>query len=78
MSFNDDYLFIIILLPRESDKSTIRRMNESRLVEELLLFPRFHLIFASDFINVLLVRFHQDASEDNYCEASYPSMQQQG
>ena len=50
--------FIFILLSRESDGGAMRRTNPDSLTS-CPCFRVFRLNFASDFFNLLLVRFHQ-------------------
>ena len=53
----------------------MHRTNTTRL-GVAAMFPSFRLNFASEFVNLPLVRFHQ--AEIIYREASYPRTQQQG
>ena len=54
-------------------------IERSRRAYELSLFQAFRLGFASDFSNLLLVRFHQAGiTRDNYREAPYVRTQQRG
>ena len=53
-----DGFFIFIRLLRESDESAIHRTNRVSL-RSCPCFRVFRLNFASDFFNLLLVRFHQ-------------------
>ena len=55
---SDDDFFIFIPLLRESDGSAIHRTNPDSL-GNCSCFLVFRLSFASDFSNLLLVRFHQ-------------------
>ena len=56
---NDFFIWIIfILLSRESDVGAIHRTNPDTL-RSCLYFRVFWLSFASDFFNLLLVKFHQ-------------------
>ena len=50
--------FIFILLSRESDGGAAHRTNPDSL-RSYLCFRVFRLNFASDFFNLLLVRFNQ-------------------
>ena len=50
--------FIFILLSRESDGGAMHRTNPDSL-RSCICFRIFQLSFASDFFNLLLVRFHQ-------------------
>ena len=56
-SFDSDF-FVFIPLSRESDGGAMRRTNPDSL-RGCLRFRIFRLKFASDFFDLLLVRFHQ-------------------
>ena len=53
-----DFFFIFILLSRESDRGAMHWTNPDSL-RSWPCFQVFRLNFASDFFNLLLVRFHQ-------------------
>ena len=55
---DNDNFFIFILQSRESDRSALHRTNPDSL-SSCLYFRVFRLCFASDFFNLLLVKFDQ-------------------